>query len=69
MSVFARRKSTTTASYFGSSTVLTLSTLPLGSLGAEWDEFDFLCRLKAAGVTLGVGDLLGEPLQISSQGL
>jgi hypothetical protein len=68
MSMFARRKLTSTASYLGSRVVLMLNAFPFGSVGSRGYKLDVFRGLKVAGVALGVGGLIGQTVEVRHQG-
>jgi hypothetical protein len=68
MSMFARRKSTITVSYLGSRVALMLNAFSLWVGGVEGHELDIFCGLEAAGVALGVEDLVGQTVKVCRQG-
>jgi hypothetical protein len=68
-SAFARRKSTNTASYLGSSLEPIRICLEASPAGVEGDGLNRLRWLEVAGVTLHVWHLLREALQVGDEGL
>jgi hypothetical protein len=61
-SVFAWRKSTSTASYLGSSSEPIRTCLQASLLGSRADGLSHLSRFEVAGVALCIRHLLGEAL-------
>jgi hypothetical protein len=68
ISMFARRKSTSTISYLGSRGGADAQRLSLWVGGVEGHELDIFRGLEAIGVVLGVGDLVGQTVEVRRQG-
>src|SRR5688572_25512438 len=68
-SAFARRKSTSTASFLGVEPGTDPDLLGGVATGVKRDGLNHLCWLEVAGMALHVWHLLGEVLQVGDEGL